>query len=30
MEGDVASNPETFVETVLAELIANYIWSYSR
>lgn len=30
MEGDVASSPETFVETVLAELIANYILSYSR
>jgi 2-dehydropantoate 2-reductase len=30
MHGDVASNPDTFVETVLNELVANYILSYSR
>lgn len=30
MEGDLAANPDTFVETVLDELVANYILSFSR
>ena len=30
MTGERAANPDTFVETVLNELVANYILSYSR